>query len=81
MGWEDLLGYMFSSLFTQNKVAKGQLFTTVIEKVKLNSEIDIKNRTYYYFDNIMRAWDIDIDTDFSDIIVDKKYIKKKTKIF
>ena len=23
MGWENLLGYMFSSLFTQNKIAKG----------------------------------------------------------
>ena len=22
-------------------------------------ETDIKNRTCYYFDNIMRAWDID----------------------
>ena len=41
-------------------------------------EIDIKNCTCYYFDDIMRAWDIDIDTDFIGILLD---IKKKTKIF
>ena len=32
-----------------------------------SKEIDIKNCTCYYFDDIMRAWDINIDTDFSDI--------------
>ena len=31
-------------------------------------EIGIKNRTCYYFDDIMRV----IDTDFSDILLDKK---------
>ena len=37
MDWENLLVYMFSSLFTQNKVVKGLHFTTVVEKDKLNS--------------------------------------------
>ena len=32
MGQENLLGYMLSSLFTQNKVAKGCLFMTGLEK-------------------------------------------------
>ena len=32
MGWENLLGNMFSSLFTQNKV------TTALEKGKSNPE-------------------------------------------
>ena len=31
-------------------------------------EIDIKNCTFYYFDDIMRACDIDLDTDFSGIL-------------
>ena len=33
-------------------------------------EIDIKNRTCYYFDDIIRSWDRDID--FRDILLDKK---------
>ena len=33
-------------------------------------EIDIKNRTCYYFDDIIRFWDRDID--FRDILLDKK---------
>ena len=36
-------------------------------------EIDIKNCTCYYFDDIMRAWDRDIDIDFSGILSDEKY--------
>ena len=36
MGWENLLGYMFSSLFTQHKVAKGKLFMTALPKDNLN---------------------------------------------
>ena len=40
-------------------------------------EIDIKNRACYYFDNIMRARDID----FSDFILDKKLYKRNMKIF
>ena len=31
-------------------------------------EIDIKNRTCYYFDNVMK----DIDISFSDILLDEK---------
>ena len=43
-------------------------------------EIDIKNWTCYYFDDILRVWGRDID--FSDIaLFDKNYIKKNTKIF
>ena len=41
-------------------------------------ETDIKNRTCYYFDDIMRV----IDTDFNNILLDKKsYLKQKLKIF
>ena len=36
MGWENLLGYMFSSLFLQLKVAKGETFTTALQKDKSN---------------------------------------------
>ena len=34
-------------------------------------EIDIKNRTFYYFDDIMRVKGID----FSDILLDEKLYK------
>ena len=40
-------------------------------------EVDIKVCMYYYFDDIMRAWDIDIDTDFSGILLDQKFYKEK----
>ena len=40
-------------------------------------EIDIKIRMCYYFDNIMRAWDIDIDTDFIGILLDEKLNKER----
>ena len=33
-------------------------------------EIGIKNRTCYYFDDIIRFWNRDID--FSDILLDEK---------
>ena len=36
-------------------------------------EIDIKNRTCYYFEDIITDWDID----FSDILVDEKLYKEK----
>ena len=42
-------------------------------------ELDIKNRTCYYFDDIIRFWDGDIN--FSDILLGKKIYKEKTKIF
>ena len=40
-------------------------------------ETDIKNHTCYYFDDIMRAWDKDIDTDFNGILLDEKLYKEK----
>ena len=36
MGWENLFGYMFASLFTQCNVAKGKIFTTALQKPKSN---------------------------------------------
>ena len=36
MGWENLLGYMFSYLFTQYKVVKGKIFMIAFQKNKLN---------------------------------------------
>ena len=42
-------------------------------------EIDNKNFTCYYFDDIIRFWDRDVD--FSDILLDKNCIEKITKIF
>ena len=38
-------------------------------------EVDIKNRTCYYFDDIIRFWDRDID--FNDILLSKKLYKEK----
>ena len=38
-------------------------------------EIDIKNRMCYYFDDIIRFWNRDID--FSDTLLDEKLCKKK----
>ena len=38
-------------------------------------EIDVKNCTCYYFDDIIRFWDRDID--FSDILLDEKLYKEK----
>ena len=40
-------------------------------------EIDIKNRTCYYFDDIMRVPDRDID--FSNILLDEKLHKAKIR--
>ena len=40
-------------------------------------KIDIKNRTCYYFDDILRPWDRDIDIDFSGILLDEKLYKEK----
>ena len=31
----------------------------------------------YYFDDIMRAWDRDVDIDFSDVLLDEKLYKEK----
>ena len=38
-------------------------------------ENDIKNCTCYYFDNVIRFWNRDID--FSDILLGKKLYKEK----
>ena len=38
-------------------------------------DIDIKKRTCYYFDDIIRFWDGDID--FSDILLDENLYKEK----
>ena len=40
-------------------------------------ETDIKNRMCYYFDDITRFWDRDID--FSDILYDKKLYKENNE--
>ena len=37
----------------------------------------LKNRTGYYFDDIMRGWDLDIDIDFNGILLDEKLYKEK----
>ena len=42
-------------------------------------EIDIKNHTCYCFPDTIRFWDRDVE--FSDILLDKNYIKKKTKVY
>ena len=44
-----------------------------------SKEIDITNLLCYYFDDIMRAWDIDIDIDSSGILLDEKLYKEKNK--
>ena len=43
---------------------------------KLN-EIDIKNRTCYYFEAVIRFWDRDIN--FSDILLDKNWYKERNE--
>ena len=40
---------------------------------------DVENRTCYYFDDIMRAWDIDVDTDISGILLNDKLYKEKNE--
>ena len=39
MGWENLLGYIFSVLFTQDKLAKGQTFMMAL-KIKINRTLN-----------------------------------------
>ena len=48
MGWENLVGYVFSSLFAQHKVANGYIFTTALAKDKSNPE-----KTERYFKNMI----------------------------
>ena len=33
----------------------------------------------YFFDDLMRAWDMDIDTDFNGILLDEKLNKEKNE--
>ena len=40
---------------------------------------DLKNRTCYYFDDVMRAWDIDVKIDFSDISLEEKLYKENNE--
>ena len=42
-------------------------------------EIDTENRTCYYFDDVMRAWDIDVEIDFSDISLEEKLYKENNE--
>ena len=41
---------------------------------------DIKKYTCYYFNDMMKVWDINIDTDFSGILLDEKLHQEKMKI-
>ena len=41
MGWEKLLDYMSSSLFTQHNFAKGYVFTAALQKDRSNLTIGI----------------------------------------
>ena len=42
-------------------------------------EIDTENRTCYSFDDVMRAWDIDVEIDFSDISLEEKLYKENNE--
>ena len=61
--------------------SKRQYFKSVCIIIKMESkdefdtDIDIKNCTYYYFDDLVRVRVRDID--FSDILIDQKLYKKK----
>ena len=44
-------------------------------------ETAIESRTCYYFDDIMKNWDRDIDIDFSSILLDETSYKKIRKYF
>ena len=48
-----------------------------MESKDVSEEIDIKNCMCYYFDDIIRLWDRDID--FSDIFLGKQLYKEKYK--
>ena len=39
MGWESLLSYMSLSLFIQDKITKGEIFMTALQKGKSNSGV------------------------------------------
>ena len=57
MGWDNLLGYMLSSLFIQRKVRKGKIFTTVLQNDKSNPAKLISENAYVFFlDGILRCF-------------------------
>ena len=50
MSWGYLLGYMFSALFTQHKVAKWQIYMTALQKDKSNpgySELSLEKNDHF----------------------------------
>ena len=50
-----------------------------MESIEELKELDLKNRTCYYFDDIIRFWNRKID--LSDILLDKKlYIENNENI-
>ena len=48
-------------------------------KVESKYEFDIRNYTWYYFDNIKMAWDRDIDIYYCDVSLDEKLYKGKSE--
>ena len=70
---------------TNNELKKLYIYIYIyFHIIKMESKDDlekihIENHTHYYFGDIMRVWDKDID--FSDILLEKSYIKKNTEIF
>ena len=70
---------------TNNELKKLYIYIYIyfhIIKMESKDELEkihIENHTHYYFGDIMRVWDKDID--FSDILLEKSYIKKNTEIF
>ena len=58
-------------------VTNNELKKFCINNIKMESKDELKET-----DDIMRAWDIDIDTDFSGILLEEKlYKEKKPKYF
>ena len=45
--WKILLGFMFSSLFTEHKVAKEYIFKTAFQKDKSEPDSLTKNNPYF----------------------------------
>ena len=48
-------------------------------RARHNYKLILKIIMYYYFDDIMRVGEIDIDADFSGILLEKKLHKEKNK--
>ena len=59
VSWENLLRYMFSCLFTWHKVAKGQIFPTVLQKDKSNPVYFSKRSSQ------VTRWDFPISVNWS----------------